>query len=214
MYRLKPPSTGSLMVSAAVALLALAAATTSLTSASDSTLFGDVDCNGAVNPGDSLNILRHDAGLAVNQQPGCPAIESQVDVTAPDEMRLLTVATGSVELLANGGDQVPVEMQNQAFTQEAGSGIMFITTVSIDNPDVDRDCSGYVAWNTLGDTLFLPDTTFVDKAIWGRRQTFFLPSVAADTYYPTMSVGAWAADCPEGFPTITVDVEVQVWAFG
>jgi hypothetical protein len=201
------------MVSAAIALLALAVATTSLTSASDSTLFGDVDCSDSVNSVDSLHILRHVAGLIVNQQPGCPAIGSQVD-PAPDEIRLLTVATGSVELVADGGDQVPVPMQEQAFTQEAGSGIMFITSVSIDNPIVDRDCSGYVAWNTLGDTLFLPDTTFVDKAIWGRRQTFFLPSVAADAYYPAMHVGAWAADCPGGFPTITVDVEVQVWAFG
>jgi hypothetical protein len=129
-------------------------------------------------------------------------------------VRLLTVATGSVELVADGGDQVPVPMQDQAFTQEAGSGIMFITNVSIDTPNVDRDCSGYVAWNTLGDTLFLPDTFFVDKAIWGKRQTFFLPSVAADAHYPAMDVGAWAADCPEGFPTVTVDVEVQVWAFG
>jgi len=204
------------MVSAALALLALAVATTSLTSASDSPLFGDVDCNGAVNSVDSLHILRHVAGLIVHQQPGCPAIASQVDVP-PDEVRLLTVATGSVELVANGGDQVPVPMQNEAFTQEAGSGIMFITSVSIDTPGYFRDCSGYVAWNTLGDTLFLPDTAFLDLGIWGKRQAFFLPSVAADAYYPTMQVGAWAADCPTGQggspATVTVDVEVEVWAF-
>jgi hypothetical protein len=73
-----------------------------------------------------------------------------------------------------------------------------------------------VAWNTLGDTLFLPDTVFVDMAIWGKRQTFFLPSVADDTHYPAMQVGAWAADCPTGPggspATVTVDVEVEVWA--
>jgi hypothetical protein len=204
------------MISTALALLAVAIATTSLTSASDPTLFGDVDCNGAVSPVDSLNILRHDAGLPVNQEPGCPVI-GQVEVPAPDEIRLLTVATGSVELVADGGDQVPVEMQNQGFTQVAGSAIMFITSVSIDEPGYFRDCSGYVAWNTLGDTIFFPDTTFVDLGIWGKRQTFILPSVATDTYYPAMHVGAWAADCPTGPggspATVTVDVEVEVWAF-
>jgi hypothetical protein len=39
---------------------------------------GDVDCNGAVTPVDSLKILRHDAGLTVQQEPGCPPIGGAV----------------------------------------------------------------------------------------------------------------------------------------
>jgi hypothetical protein len=35
-------------------------------------LFGDVDCNLAVNAVDSLKELRYDAGLSVAQEPGCP----------------------------------------------------------------------------------------------------------------------------------------------
>jgi hypothetical protein len=134
-----------------------------------------------------------------------------------DETRLLTVATGSVEVVADG-EQIPVPMQNQAFTQKAGSAIMFITTVSSDIPGFEgRDCGAYVAWNRLGDTLFLPDTSIVNLGIWGKRQTFFLPSASTDAHYPTMEVGASSSsECPYGeggsFPTFTVDVQVQVWA--
>jgi hypothetical protein len=37
-------------------------------------LWGDVDCDGQVNPIDSLKILRHDAGLEVQQPAGCPNV--------------------------------------------------------------------------------------------------------------------------------------------
>lgn len=41
-------------------------------------LWGDVDCDGDVDAADGLSILRFVAGLPVNQQQGCPAIESAV----------------------------------------------------------------------------------------------------------------------------------------
>jgi hypothetical protein len=34
----------------------------------------DIDCNGDVNPIDVVKILRYDAGLPVQQEPGCPPI--------------------------------------------------------------------------------------------------------------------------------------------
>jgi CSLREA domain-containing protein len=42
--------------------------------------WGDIDCSSAVDPVDSLKLLRFDAGLSVSQQPGCPAMGSQVTV--------------------------------------------------------------------------------------------------------------------------------------
>ena len=36
--------------------------------------WGDVDCDGAINPVDALKLLRHDAGLSVQQEEGCPQI--------------------------------------------------------------------------------------------------------------------------------------------
>ena len=59
-------------------------------------------------------------------------------------VRLLTTASGSAAVVANG-DQVQVSMQNQAFTQPAGSAIMFITTVESDIPGYGgNDCPAYV----------------------------------------------------------------------
>jgi len=43
-------------------------------------VWGDIDCNGSANPVDSLKILRHDAGLDVDQAVGCPEIASNVTV--------------------------------------------------------------------------------------------------------------------------------------
>lgn len=41
-------------------------------------LWGDVDCSGAIDPIDSLKLLRADAGLPVSQAAGCPEIGSTV----------------------------------------------------------------------------------------------------------------------------------------
>lgn len=134
-------------------------------------------------------------------------------------VRLLTTATGSAAVVADG-EQVLVSMQNQAFTQPAGSAIMFITTVESDIPGYGgNDCPAYVAWNQLGGTLFMPDTQIVNLGIWGPRQTFFIPAESSATYYSTMEVGAASAtECPFGaggsYPTFNVQVEVQVWALG
>jgi hypothetical protein len=43
-------------------------------------LWGDGDCSAAVNPVDSLKILRSDAGLSVSQTGDCPVIGSNVTV--------------------------------------------------------------------------------------------------------------------------------------
>ena len=40
--------------------------------------WGDVDCSGSVTPVDSLKLLRHDAGLSVSQNAGCPLIGSPI----------------------------------------------------------------------------------------------------------------------------------------
>lgn len=134
-------------------------------------------------------------------------------------VRLLTTATGSAAVVANG-EQVQVVMQNQAFTQPAGAAIMFITTVDSDIPGYGgNDCPAYVAWNQLGGTLFGPDTQIVNLGIWGHRQTFFIPAEPTAHYYPTMNVNAASGgECPFGeggsFPTFNVDVQVQVWALG
>lgn len=134
-----------------------------------------------------------------------------------DQIRLLTTATGSLEVTANG-EQTAVPMQHQAFTQDAGSAIMFITTVGADYPATEgRDCDAYVAWNALGDTLFLPDTHISNMGIWSKHQTFFLPSTATNTSFTVMNVGASSNPaCPygEGGSNITflVQVQVQVWA--
>ena len=42
--------------------------------------WGDVDCSGAVDPIDSLKLLRSDAGLSVTQADGCPEIGSTVQI--------------------------------------------------------------------------------------------------------------------------------------
>jgi hypothetical protein len=34
--------------------------------------WGDADCSGGADPIDALKILRYDAGMDVNQAPGCP----------------------------------------------------------------------------------------------------------------------------------------------
>ena len=39
-----------------------------------SLVWGDVDCDGVVNPVDALKLLRFDAGLPVQQAQGCPPI--------------------------------------------------------------------------------------------------------------------------------------------
>jgi hypothetical protein len=39
-----------------------------------------VDCSSAVNPVDSLKLLRFDAGLSVAQEEGCPLIGSEVQI--------------------------------------------------------------------------------------------------------------------------------------
>jgi hypothetical protein len=36
--------------------------------------WGNIDCDGAINPVDALKILRFDAGLSVQQEDGCPQI--------------------------------------------------------------------------------------------------------------------------------------------
>ncbi|MEX0682182.1 MAG: hypothetical protein WD904_01345 [Dehalococcoidia bacterium] len=41
-------------------------------------IWGDVDCNGQVNPVDSLKILRFDAAMGVQQEPGCPAMGAAI----------------------------------------------------------------------------------------------------------------------------------------
>ena len=43
-------------------------------------LWADANCDGEVNPIDSLGVLRSDAGLFVTQQPGCPLVGSTVTV--------------------------------------------------------------------------------------------------------------------------------------
>jgi hypothetical protein len=43
-------------------------------------ILGDVDCSGALNPVDSLKILRFDAGLSVSQEPDCPQIGEEVQI--------------------------------------------------------------------------------------------------------------------------------------
>jgi Tol biopolymer transport system component len=45
--------------------------------------WGDVDCDGDVNPVDSLKLLRFDGGLDVAQEPNCPPIGSDVQISAP-----------------------------------------------------------------------------------------------------------------------------------
>lgn len=45
-------------------------------------LNGGIDCDGAVNPVDSLKILRHDACLDVDQEGGCPVISGAVRALA------------------------------------------------------------------------------------------------------------------------------------
>ena len=42
--------------------------------------WGDVDCNGTVDPVDGLKLLRFDAGLSVDQEEGCPEIGDEVTV--------------------------------------------------------------------------------------------------------------------------------------
>ena len=61
---------------------------------------GDVDCNGAVTPVDSLKILRHDAGLSVQQEPGCPPIGGAVTASVASS------AWGDVDC---GGQVSPVD---------------------------------------------------------------------------------------------------------
>ena len=46
---------------------------------------GDMNCDGSVNPIDSLLVLRHDAGLAVNLPPGCDVIGSNVSTPTPEQ---------------------------------------------------------------------------------------------------------------------------------
>jgi hypothetical protein len=42
--------------------------------AGETFLWGDIDCDAAISPVDSLKLLRYDAGLFVQQPTGCPAI--------------------------------------------------------------------------------------------------------------------------------------------
>jgi hypothetical protein len=46
-------------------------------------LQGDVDCDDDVDPVDSLKVLRHDAGLDVQQEPGCPQMGGAVPAGGP-----------------------------------------------------------------------------------------------------------------------------------
>jgi hypothetical protein len=43
-------------------------------------LWPDVNCDESIDPVDGLGVLRHDAGLSVNQEPGCPAVGEAVTV--------------------------------------------------------------------------------------------------------------------------------------
>ena len=45
---------------------------------------GDMNCNGFVNPVDSLLLLRHDAGLNVNLPPDCDVIGSTAATATPE----------------------------------------------------------------------------------------------------------------------------------
>jgi hypothetical protein len=42
--------------------------------------WGDIDCDGAIGPIDALKLLRHDAGLEVMQEEGCPEIGDEVEL--------------------------------------------------------------------------------------------------------------------------------------
>ncbi len=43
--------------------------------------WGNVDCRDGVMPVDALKVLRHDAGLSVSQEEGCPEMGSEVTIT-------------------------------------------------------------------------------------------------------------------------------------
>jgi hypothetical protein len=43
--------------------------------------WGDLDCSGAANSIDALKVLRHDAGLSVEQPPSCPDPGATVTVS-------------------------------------------------------------------------------------------------------------------------------------
>jgi hypothetical protein len=49
-------------------------------------VWGDATCDESVNPIDSLAVLRHDAGLPVNQEPGCPGLGDTVNVNGTDRL--------------------------------------------------------------------------------------------------------------------------------
>jgi hypothetical protein len=46
----------------------------------DPQVWGNVDCDSQISPIDALKILRHDAGLSVSQEAGCPPVGSDVTV--------------------------------------------------------------------------------------------------------------------------------------
>ncbi len=49
-------------------------------------LWADVDCDGSVDPVDSLKVLRKDAGLSVEQAAGCPSLALAVIVDATSRL--------------------------------------------------------------------------------------------------------------------------------
>ncbi len=49
----------------------------------ESIIQGDVDCRRDVTPVDSLKVLRHDAGLSVQQEEPCPDIETLAAIPGP-----------------------------------------------------------------------------------------------------------------------------------
>ena len=49
----------------------------------DSIIQGDVDCRDGVTPVDSLKVLRHDAGLSVQQDEPCPDIGTEAAIPGP-----------------------------------------------------------------------------------------------------------------------------------
>ena len=81
-----------------IGVIAILVAAVMVAGASSSGLKGDLNCNGSVNPVDSLLLLRHDAGLSVNLPPGCDAIGS----TAAGAARGLSAVNPKGDMNCNG----------------------------------------------------------------------------------------------------------------
>jgi hypothetical protein len=76
-------------------------------------VWGDVNCSAAANPVDSLTLLRHDSGLAVDQPAGCPQPDDEVGVAQ------MNVPWGDVDC---GGSVSPVDSL-KVLRSDAGMGV-------------------------------------------------------------------------------------------